>query len=83
MAVCSIWRRAFTPCPTPYYEYKGWSRKNDDSQIFDIEKFKEACDAKIEVWYDWNKFKPIDEPGFYPIREIMSVFRRHTEDLEK
>ena len=70
-----------TPVQYPIKEYSGWSRKNDKSQVFDVEKFKEVCDANIEKWYAKNQFKPIGPHR--SIREIMVTFRKHLEDLEK
>ena len=70
-----------SPFVYPISEYKGWSRKNDDSQVFDMEKFKEVCNAKMETWYVKSQFKPM--PPERSIREIMIIFRKHLEDLEK
>jgi len=63
-------------------KYCGWTRKNDESQVFDIEKFKEAYDARTEASYVLNQFKSV-LGTVRSIREIMIVFRRHLEDLEK
>jgi len=63
-------------------KYVGWTRKNDELQPFDIEKFKEICDAKTEACYVGSQFKPL-RGIVRSIREIMVTFRRHLEDLEK
>lgn len=63
-------------------KYVGWTRKNDESQVFNVEKFKEVCDARTEACYIRNQFKPVRET-VRSIREIMVTFRRHLEDLEK
>jgi len=72
-----------SPFVYPISEYKGWSRKNDDSQVFDMEKFKEVCNAKMETWYVESQFKPMLPERGRSIREIMIIFRKHLEDLEK
>jgi hypothetical protein len=63
-------------------KYCGWTRKNDESQVFNIEKFKEVCDAKTEECYVGSQFKPL-RGIVRSIREIMVTFRQHLEDLDK
>ena len=63
-------------------KFTGWTRKNDESQVFDIEKFKEVCDARTEACYVRSQFKPV-LGTIRSIREMMIIFRQHLEDLEK
>jgi len=63
-------------------EFTGWTRKNDESQVFDIEKFKEVCDARTEACFVRSQFKPV-LGTIRSIREMMIIFRQHLEDLEK
>ncbi len=69
----------------PIKTYGGWTRKNDESQVFDMEKFKEVCDARIEACYVYGKFKHMG-PGTVSIRSVRKIartFRKHLQDLEK
>ena len=66
----------------PIKEYGGWTDKNDESQVLDMEKFKEACDAKTESCYVHGQFKP-GTLAIRSVREIAVTFRKHLEDLEK
>ena len=56
--------------------------KTMSHNLFDIEKFKEVCDARTEACYVRNQFKPVRET-VRSIREIMVTFRQHLEDSEK
>ena len=66
----------------PIKEYGGWTDKNDESQILDMEKFKEACDTKTDSCYVHGQFKP-GTLAIRSVREIAVTFRKHLEDLEK
>ncbi len=64
-------------------EFKGWTRKNDESQVFNVEKFKEVCDAKTETSYKRHKFKPVANETFKSIRQVMVTFRQQLTSLEE
>tara|TARA_R110000824_G_C15075400_1_gene663807 strand:- start:105 stop:980 length:876 start_codon:yes stop_codon:yes gene_type:complete len=66
----------------PIKEYGGWTHKNDESQVLDMEKFKEACDSQTEKSYVHGQFKP-GPLAIRSVREIALTFRKHLEDLEK
>ena len=66
----------------PVEEDSGWTHKNDESQVLDMEKFKEACDAKTEACYVHGQFKP-GTLAIRSVREIALTFRKHLQDLEK
>jgi len=64
-------------------KFRGWTRKNDESQVFNIEKFKEVCDAKTETSYKRHQFKPVANKTFKSIRQVMVTFRKQLASLEK
>jgi len=80
--LCETYGDAPRVPPRSGEKYCGWTRKNDESQLFDVEKFKEICDAKTEACYVGSQFKPL-RGIVRSIREIMVTFRQHLEDLEK
>ena len=71
----------------PYLQWRekaftGWTRKNDESQKFDIGKFKEVSDKETEACYARHQFKPV-AGTVKSIREVMVTFREYMVDLEK
>ena len=77
------------PSMNPFIKtYSGWTRKNDESQVLDMEKFKEVCDATIEACYIYGKFKYMppqtrQKQSIRSVRKIARTFRKHLKDLEK
>lgn len=61
----------------PLKQYSGWTRKNNELQehLFDVEKFKKACDTRTEICYVRHNFDPL--------RRIACAFRKHLENLKK
>jgi len=69
------------PVKWPIQEYSGWSHQNDESQILDMHKFKEACDKATAKCFSNANFQPVDAT-VRCVRKMMTHFRQNWINLE-